>query len=157
MNETQRTSDKSDKKAHPIYLLAYNVVCLIGPIYWFINGYDASTEIPSVKMVLFSSLLGASGGAIHGLASVAWHTGKGTYDSKWTMFYLAQPFLGAGIAITIVLVLQSGIGGFNVQNNLALLAWAALAGLFSQPALDKLRDLFAAIFKTEPKPNGQAG
>jgi hypothetical protein len=142
-------------QAQPVVLLVYNIVCLLGTIAWLINGYSASSapSLPFGKMVLFSSLLGALGGAMHGLASVVWHTGRGTYDAQWTMFYVGRPFLGAGMAVMTLLVLRSGVGGFNVENELALFAWAALAGLYSQPALDKLRDVFAAIFRTESRTN----
>ena len=131
-------------------LLAYNIAFLVGPIVSLARASIATDQpIAWPRMALFTGLLGVAGGAVHGLASLSWHVGKATFDPVWTMFYIARPFIGAGMALVTYLVLKGGIGGFNVQSDLALLAWATLAGLYSQPALDKLRDIFATIFGTK--------
>jgi hypothetical protein len=144
----------SSLKAHPTLLLVYNIAFLVGPIISLAKATIVTDQpIPWPQMVLFTGLLGAAGGAVHGLASLSWHTGRGTFDGIWTMFYIARPFVGTGMALITYLVLKSGLGGFNVESDLALLAWATLAGLYSQPALDKLRDIFATIFRAETRPD----
>lgn len=134
-------------------LLFYNLIVLILSILALLRpaNFPATERAPWPDMLMFCSLFGIIGGAIHGLASLSIHLGNGTLHLRWTMFYLARPVIGAGMAVVTFLVLSSGIGGFKVEADLPLLAWAALAGLYSQPALDKLRDVFSTIFKTDAK------
>ena len=53
------------------------------------------------------------------------------------------------MALMTYLVLASGVMGFKAENELVVLAWSALAGLYSQPALDKLKEVFETIFKVD--------
>jgi hypothetical protein len=143
-------------RARPALLLVYTLPFLVGPIVTLARAtIETDQPFPWCRMVLFTGLLGAAGGAVHGLASLSSHVGRGTFDASWTIFYIARPFVGAGMALITYLVLKSGIGGFNVESDLALLAWGTLAGLYSQPALDKLKEIFATIFRTEARPDSE--
>jgi len=140
-------------KARVVWLLAYTVSLLLLDLTWLAwllpDSAGDSTRLTWSRMVLLTSLAGSAGGTLHGLASLSVHVGRRTFDRQWSLFYVARPFLGAGMAVFTWLVLSSGIGGFTITNDLGLLAWSAIAGLYSQPALDKLRDVFATLFKTD--------
>jgi hypothetical protein len=164
MNETLVKTNPTDeslpaKPAGPfaarlVSLFAYNALILAAVIWYVSRWTTASSEkTPLSTMIWLTSLLGAGGGTIHGLASLSVHVGRATFHPNWTLFYLARPFVGAGMALITYLVLSSGIGGFVAEKELVLFAWAALAGLYSQPALDKLRDLFVSLFKADSNAN----
>jgi hypothetical protein len=115
----------------------------------------------TARSILLGVLLGAAMGAVHGLASIAVHAGNGDLGEDWVLFYICRPFTGAGVALVTCLLLVSGVGGFSLPDDLdrrkfVLLAWSALAGLFSQQALSKLRDLFASLFSSR-EDNESAG
>lgn len=101
---------------------------------------------PIVYLVVFAGMLG---GALHGLASLEYHAGRGQFYDSWWVFYVARPFVGGAMAVVIYLLLRSGVLGVNVSPGSAayvLVGWAAMAGLFSSPALRKLRDTFEVLF-----------
>lgn len=55
------------------------------------------------------------------------------------------------MALTTIIVLLSGLLGFSldISSNKSVFVcfgWAVLAGLYSQPALEKLKDVFEALF-----------
>lgn len=102
--------------------------------------------------ILIIAFIGAGGGCLHGLTSLAYHSGwnRGP-DQGWVPFYCALPFIGAGMAIAIYLILRGGLGGFEVSAEgdpeFTYAAWAALGGLFSPSTLTKLQELFNAVFQ----------
>jgi len=93
--------------------------------------------------------VGSSMGALHALASLGVRAGNRNLNASWTTFYFVRPLTGAGVAVMTYLVLASGIGGFEVTKPMALLAWAALAGLYSEQALTKLRDVFLTLLRPD--------
>ena len=110
---------------------------------------EAASTLPGMGQSLLAVIaLGALGGCIHGLASLTAHKSRGDLQRAWRAFYLGRPFIGAGMAVMTYLVLVSGVMGFNVENELVILTWSALAGLYSEPALVKLKEVFATIFKS---------
>jgi len=138
--------------------IVYSCAILLGAFWWLRQvGPGLNFKEPLNQQALGAvGSLGAAMGAVHSLASLGQHAGKGTLTQGWLTFYLTRPFTGAGVAIITMLVLKGGLGGFVVRENVAILAWAALAGLYSQPALDKLKELFATIFKTNDKAAAKA-
>lgn len=134
-----------------VVVVTYSIFFLLVPAAWFIELYSAGRIKDPSDLLLLTALLGAAMGSVHSLASIAIHAGRGNLGAPWVIFYICRPFTGVGIALVTSLVLMSGLGGFKVpyeENPLPLLAWASLAGLYSQPALDKLRELFDTLFRT---------
>ncbi len=105
--------------------------------------------------ILLIVLAGAVGGTLHGMTSLAEHSGRRTLKHGWGPYYVGLPVTGAGMALAIYYILRGGIAGFSVSNATApeatYLAWAVLAGLFSSNALDKLGDVFDALFQSRKK------
>jgi hypothetical protein len=138
----------------------YSSLFFLGPSLFALWMLSTSTVAPgTVRMYLLSMCLGAAMATIHSLASLSAHAGRGDLQASWFLFYFCRPFMGAGMALVTCLILVSGIGGFvvdPVQKETTLLAWSALAGLYSQPALDKLRDLFATLFGNRKAPIKEA-
>ncbi|WP_405064978.1 hypothetical protein OG558_23800 [Kribbella sp. NBC_01510] len=95
--------------------------------------------------VMVSAVGGALGGALHGIASLTSHVCDRSFDAVWTMWYLANPVVGASLATAFLFVLQGGLGGqvaTSAGGLYGVAAVATLSGLFSRHALAKLKDIF---------------
>ena len=112
---------------------------------------DGARRYTEGQMLLLVIIFGALGGTLHGLSSAAAHAGNARLYANWTLFYYARPWVGAGMALVVYLVVRGGVGGFALDNDrrgeFAAMGWAALAGLFSAPAMQKLRDVFESILR----------
>lgn len=146
-------------------VVTYSVVCLVIPVAYFLHNYGdviasfSGQAVEEDRLLALCALLGAAMGSVHSLASIAVHAGKGNLGAPWVIFYLCRPFTGLGIALVTCLALMSGVGGFKVDyatDPRPLLTWSALAGLYSQPALDKLRELFDTLFRTRKQDEEEA-
>jgi hypothetical protein len=146
--------EKPMSRGQKSLVVSYSILCFVLPSIAVMRMYPGA-QIPQgpARAMFFAGLLGIALGAVHSLASISMHAGKRDLSAPWMIFYLSRPFTGGGVALVTCLVLMSGIGGFSVdpathEGELILLAWAALAGLYSEPALNKLKELFTSIFST---------
>jgi hypothetical protein len=108
-----------------------------------------SYEVQLLLMVLF---VGAFASSIYALKSLADYKGDNKLYESWSIFYLIQPFEGAGAAFLIYLLIRGGfLTGTNVnagtENRYGMLAIAGLAGAFSDMAFLKLREVFQNLLK----------
>jgi hypothetical protein len=98
---------------------------------------------------------GALGGALHGIASLTAHVAKKNFDASWTLWYLANPFVGAALAAAFLFVLQAGLGGQAASSApsglYGIAAVATLSGLFSRHALNKLKEIFDVAFASRER------
>lgn len=114
----------------------------------------------SVLSVLFA-LCGAIGATLHALGSLVAYAGNGRFNDSWNLWYLAQPLRGATLAAGFFWLLQGGLlSGLDRSttsvNGVAMMGTTFLVGLFSDPAIEKLREVFQVLFKTADKPRGNA-
>jgi hypothetical protein len=119
--------------------------------------WSGTASKPGV-FVMVSLVGGALGGALHGIASLSKHVANRDFGRQWTMWYLANPFVGAALATVFLFVLQAGLGGQTAPTTGGLYGIAAVAtltGLFSRQALDKLRDIFDVAFASNGRRNLQ--
>jgi hypothetical protein len=112
-----------------------------------------SLSRPSLFLIV-SFVGGALGGTLHGVASLTSHVAHGDLGRSWTLWYLANPFVGAAMAATFLFILQAGLGGQAADTSptglYGIAAFATLSGLFSRHALDKLKDIFDVAFASRP-------
>ncbi len=112
-------------------------------------------------------LLGALGGSLHLVSSLVMFIGNRQLKRSWLPYYLAVPFTGAGLAPIIYMLLRVGLinpsststtggSGLSNLNLIAIYAFAAMTGLFSRVALDKLSEVFGTLFKTQTPPSKDA-
>jgi hypothetical protein len=105
---------------------------------------------PSVVMLLLVLLMGALGSSIYGIRALVTHVGKGDFEASWSSWYLLTPLVGAGLALVVYFTLLGGLLGGSantaVINPYGIAATAGLTGLFSRNALDKLAEVFDALF-----------
>jgi hypothetical protein len=115
-------------------------------------------------LLLVTALAGALGGFLHSLRSLAWYVGNGDLRKRWLLFLGLLPLVGGLLATIVYLVLRGGlVSGQNatsVVDPYGVAALAALSGLFSSEAVEKLRDVFGTLLSraasgadhTPPKP-----
>jgi hypothetical protein len=110
---------------------------------------------------LVVALAGALGGLIHTIRSAAWYVGNRELKWSWLPFNLLLPIVGALGGTVFYLVLRAGL--FSPSTSAAhaspfgFAAVAVLAGLFSEQALEKLRELAANLFAERPKGGDHVG
>ena len=104
-------------------------------------------------------LLGALGGTLHLVSSLVMFIGNRQLKRSWLPYYLAMPFTGAGLAPIVYMLLRIGLinpsgvssdgTAISSLNLIAIYAFAALTGMFSKVATDKLGEVFGTIFRTQ--------
>lgn len=109
-------------------------------------------------VLLMVVLLGLLGGCLRVLASISRYVGNIKFRQSWVVYYVVQPFVGAGLAVAVVLLLRVGvlspasIGGADPLQNVNVLGFygiAVLTGLFAKNAMDKLSEVFMTLFRTQ--------
>jgi hypothetical protein len=113
-------------------------------------------ELRIVLLVIFAGAFGAS---IMGLRSLADYQGQLKLTDNWSMHYVVRPPSGAGVAFVFYLVVRGGfLAGTDVDIGMStpfgVLALAALSGMFSEKAFNKLREVFDALFKADGRSQG---
>lgn len=121
--------------------------------------YQIVVRLPGAQPadgVLFLGVVaaGALGAFVHAATSLATFVGNRQYRPSWGLWYLLRPAIGAAMAVLFYLALRGGLvvftGGGAAEagdlNPYPLLAGAALAGMFSKQASDKLSEVFDTLF-----------
>lgn len=126
--------------------------------YWTgLNQRGVSLEFRLMLVVLIT---GALGSAIHAARAFAFYIGRNAYDDHWTWWYFLRVPTGAAIALLVYFVLKAGLitgnlaldqSAANSVNIYGFAALAAMAGLFSNQAYEKLEETFNTFFRTAPK------
>jgi hypothetical protein len=121
-------------------------------VQWQLLGQRHITlELRLILLVLFTGVLAS---CVYGLKSFGDYAGEQQLQSNWYWFYMAKPFIGAGMAFVFYLVVRAGFlagttADIKAVNPFGFVAIAALVGLYSDKALQKLGDVFDTLFKTE--------
>lgn len=138
-----------------LYLLAmfastaYFLVAL-----WPLSG--PGTVALDIRLFLIAAASGALGACVHLAASFADYAGNERLTSSWIWWYVFRPFIGMALAEIVYLAIRGGFfnasaGAPGVINPYGVAAIAALTGLFSRQATDKLREVFETLFLTGQK------
>jgi hypothetical protein len=100
------------------------------------------------------AVAGMLGGLIHTIRSLTWYMGNRDLRRSWVPFNLMLPLIGALGGTLFYLVLRAGLFSPSTSADQAspfgFAAVAALVGLFSEQALEKLRQVATHIFAERP-------
>jgi hypothetical protein len=100
---------------------------------------------------------GAIGGLVHTIRSVSWYTGNRNLRWSWMLFNIMLPIVGALAGVVFYVVLRAGLftatGQAESANPFGFTAVAIMAGLFSEQAMEKLKQIAADLFS--PSPEGE--
>jgi hypothetical protein len=101
------------------------------------------------------ALAGMLGGLIHSIRSLTWYIGNRDLRRSWVPFNLMLPIIGALGGTLFYLVLRAGLFSPSTSADQAspfgFAAVAALVGLFSEQALEKLRQVATNLFAERPE------
>jgi hypothetical protein len=110
----------------------------------------------TASLIALIALAGALGGLIHGASSFAIFAGNRQFKASWTWWYVLRPVLGAAVALVVYLVVRSGVGTGDLSLSgadcLKTAGFAGLIGMFAEPAMLKLKDIFNTIFTPRDDP-----
>ena len=122
------------------------------------------------RLLQLVACAGALGGLIHMVTSLARFVAFRDLERSWFLFYIFRPPVGAGLAVVVYFVLQTGLlspassasdaSGDGTDGVYRILAFSSLTGLFARQAIEKLSEVFDVIFRTrtaEPKPSPALG
>ena len=126
------------------------------PANWL--GRHLTTFSPDGRLFIMVAAAGALGSLIHTLTSFVDYVGNRRLALSWVWWLLLRTPIGIALALMLYLVLRGGLfslpsngAGAGVNNGLnpyGFAAVAAMAGMFSKQATDKLRELFDTLFHT---------
>ena len=109
--------------------------------------FTADTAL--LAMVIVASALG---GFVHAATSFATYVGNRRLHRSWIWWYLLRVFIGAALAVSFYFAVRGGLLSAQVSsdsiNPYGIAALAAMVGLFSKQATDKLREIFETMFRT---------
>jgi hypothetical protein len=112
-------------------------------------GYDFEIW-DEVRLLWIVMLAGALGSLVHALRSVSWYVGNRNLVWSWMGKYLLIPFSGSALAVVFYFVIRGGFfspqSGFSQTSPFGFAAMAALVGLFSEPAVMKLKLVAETVF-----------
>lgn len=99
-------------------------------------------------MVIFA---GALGGTLHGLRSLFWYVGNRDLRYSWLLMYFLLPVSGAAIAVIFFLVTYAGFYTVQGTGNLIVVGLAAVVGMFSPQAAEKLKKIAEGLLTNAPQ------
>ena len=163
-------ADGPGDKAVPakgIIAVAVSLVVIAAALLWGIIGFwpvapaTASNATPpaasgsEIRLFVVVILLGGLGGVLHALRSLYWYVGNRNLKMSWLLMYFLLPLIGASLAVVFYVVLRGGLisptAGNSAVSPYGFGAVAALVGLFSPQAADKLKQVFETLFTTAEK------
>ena len=115
-------------------------------------GYHWTDPSPDGLYLVAIIVLAALGASVHALMSFASFMGNRHYVRSWTWWYVAQAPVGIVLAVVFYLALRGGLLAVSTSTGeispYGIGAIAALVGMFSKQAADKLQEVFDTLFKS---------
>jgi hypothetical protein len=126
-------------------------------------GFGPFNWAPDLRMLLTVIVAGAIGSLIHTLTSFGDYVGNRRLSASWLWWFILRTPIGMALAIVSYLILRGGLivptlptskdGNLEeatvLLNPYGIAAFAALAGMFSRQATDKLREVFETVFTAQ--------
>lgn len=110
------------------------------------------------RMLILVLLAGLCGGLIHAATSFSNFVGEQKLEKSWIWWYILRPIIGMGVALVFYVVFRAGLmsnTGLETLNVYGIMTLAALAGLFSDRATLKLKEIFETLFQPKDGRSGQ--
>jgi hypothetical protein len=130
---------------------------------FWLFGFGPYDWAPDLRMLLTVIVAGAIGSLIHTLTSFGDYVGNRRLSTSWLWWFILRTPIGISLAIVSYLILRGGLivptlqspkdgdlqGATVLLNPYGVAAFAALAGMFSRQATDKLREVFETVFTAQ--------
>jgi hypothetical protein len=146
------------KAAVAAYIAALNLTLIVVLIkVWPVALTSAGTNYWSLegRYLITAAAAGALGSYIHLATSFVNYAGNRSLVQSWGWWYFLRPSIGAALSLVVYFVLRAGLisgAGDTATANLnpyGVASIAALSGMFSKQATEKLRDIFEHICSTK--------
>jgi uncharacterized membrane protein YeaQ/YmgE (transglycosylase-associated protein family) len=148
----ERVAESARARADTMERAALDPALVPSPLKLF--GLVVTADLPTDwRFLILAMLAGAMGAFLHVAQSFATYVGNRSFGWSWTWWYLLRPFIGAVLAVVVYVVFRSALvpgSSANVTNAYGVVALAALAGMFSKQAIDKLNEIFTVAFRSAP-------
>lgn len=125
---------------------------------WPVTG-SPGVYSPDGRFLLMAAVAGALGSCIHLASSFVDYAGKSGLTRQWGWWYLLRPGIGAALAVVIYFVIHAGLisgagdAATGSLNPYGVCGVAALSGMFSRQATEKLKEVFDHLCATNsPQP-----
>lgn len=106
-----------------------------------------------LRMIILVFLCGALGSYIHMATSFSSYLGRNTFDMDWFWWYWLRMPIGGVLALIFSLLIQGGVfvnpAGSSKSQPATLIGLAALIGMFSRQANEKLKEIFDIVFRSK--------
>jgi hypothetical protein len=121
-----------------------------------LNGNDQLLETSkrihlNTILLILVALMGFLGNMVHIASSFTSFIGNGTFKRSWILWYFVKPFTASALAIIVYFIIRAGFLSYGTGaagiSLYGILAVAAFAGLFTDSATLKLKEVFEVIFK----------
>lgn len=110
----------------------------------------STIDLNTIYLILVA-LAGFLGNMIHVATSFTTFVGNENFKKSWIIWYIVKPFTAAALAIIIYFIIRAGFLSYGSDaKNVSLygiLSLSALAGLFTDTATLKLKEVFETMFK----------
>ncbi|MGD2086420.1 MAG: hypothetical protein PVH61_09585 [Candidatus Aminicenantes bacterium] len=108
-----------------------------------------------LRMLLLVLLAGGLGSYIHVATSFSYHIAKRDFEPRWYWWYWMRIPIGAILALVAIMITSGNLFVAPTGNNdsipITTIGIAALIGLFSRHAVEKIRDILDVVFNTREK------
>ena len=102
-------------------------------------------------MLLLVAVAGFLGNMVHISTSFTTFIGAGQFKRSWLLWYCVKPFTAAALAVIVYFAFRAGFLNSNDPGNTlniyGIMTISALAGLFTDIATQKLKEIFEVIFR----------
>jgi hypothetical protein len=104
----------------------------------------------NIIVLLLVAAAGFLGNMIYVATSFTTFVGAGKFDRSWMLWYFVKPFTGAALALGLYFVFRGGLLSYSADapgiNLYGVITIAILAGLFTDKATLKLKEIFEVVF-----------
>jgi hypothetical protein len=112
---------------------------------------DGSSIHLNTILLILVALMGFLGNLVHIASSFTSFVGNGSFKRSWILWYSVKPFTAAALAIIVYFIIRAGFLSYGTGaagvSLYGILSLSALAGLFTDSATLKLKEVFEVIFK----------
>jgi hypothetical protein len=118
---------------------------------------EDTIQFNTVLLILVAAA-GFLGNMVHVSTSFTTFIGAGQFKRSWILWYSVKPFTASALALIVYFAFRAGFlsanDGGNNLNLYGIMSISALAGLFTDTATQKLKEVFEVIFRPkEQRPN----
>jgi hypothetical protein len=116
-----------------------------------LKGLDFKIPLDA-KLIVLVMIAGGLGSYVHVATSFSVFVANQKLTQSWMWWYVLRPFIGMVLAVVFYLAIRGGFLSVGNDagkiNPYGIAGMAALVGMFSKQAVEKLNELFNTLFKT---------